>query len=352
MKRILASIFAAAALYGCGASDYTVTGRNHLMPGDSIFLFGSDRKLLASGTVAQDTTFSLRGSVRTPDIASLGDRECLRRTLLMLEPGVIRCAPCAQGCIVTGTPLNDSIRALNDCLAALREEYVRMTPETSREQIEAVRERVDRIPREMMEHNLDNILGVYLFTSHVFPQSLGDSIRLAAAKTAMEAFPSRLQTHPLLHAAREKLTASENTRTGMPYTELALPDTAGSTVTLSSRLEQGHWILLEFWASWSPACTREIPALKRVYEAYEEKGFDIYSVSLDNDVSRWRKIVEENHLPWTNVLGIDENKQSDAASRYCVTALPANFLISPQRMIAAKNLNAEALRRKLDETIR
>ena len=44
---------------------------------------------------------------------------------------------------------------------------------------------------------------------------------------------------------------------------------------------QGKVVLVNFWASEYPACVRDIPNLKGLYELYHDKGFDIVGISLD-----------------------------------------------------------------------
>ena len=59
MRKALAILFAAAAFGSCNSPKFTVTGRNGLAPGDSVFLFAGDNSILAAGVVAPDTTFTL-----------------------------------------------------------------------------------------------------------------------------------------------------------------------------------------------------------------------------------------------------------------------------------------------------
>jgi thiol-disulfide isomerase/thioredoxin len=53
---------------------------------------------------------------------------------------------------------------------------------------------------------------------------------------------------------------------------------------LTAKDMEGKVILVVFWASWCPACARELPRLQRLYEAYREKGLEILALSVDPKV--------------------------------------------------------------------
>ena len=110
-------------------------------------------------------------------------------------------------------------------------------------------------------------------------------------------------------------------------------------------------VLLDFWATWCAPCCREIPHLREAYAAYKAKGLEIYAVSLDNDEAKWRSFTSANDMPWINVQGIDADKRSTAAAAYGITSIPANFLISPDGIIIAKNLRGGELSKKLAEML-
>jgi thiol-disulfide isomerase/thioredoxin len=43
----------------------------------------------------------------------------------------------------------------------------------------------------------------------------------------------------------------------------------------------GKVLMVNFWATWCPPCRREIPAFIQLQEKYQEKGFQIIGVALD-----------------------------------------------------------------------
>ena len=44
---------------------------------------------------------------------------------------------------------------------------------------------------------------------------------------------------------------------------------------------KGKVIILEFWGSWCPFCSRQNPILDRFYEQHQARGLEVITVSLD-----------------------------------------------------------------------
>ena len=61
----------------------------------------------------------------------------------------------------------------------------------------------------------------------------------------------------------------------------------GKTFDLDAVLKKNEYVLLEFWASWCGPCLSEVPHMKKAYQEFNEKGFEIFSFSLDDDRKHW-----------------------------------------------------------------
>ena len=95
----------------------------------------------------------------------------------------------------------------------------------------------------------------------------------------------------------------------------------------------------------------EVPHLKKAYDAFRKKGFEIYGVSLDKDRDKWLTAVEQNDMQWMQVCSL-EAFDDPGARAYAVQAIPSNFLIAADGTIVAKNLRGEALYEKLAELLK
>lgn len=128
--------------------------------------------------------------------------------------------------------------------------------------------------------------------------------------------------------------------------DIALENPEGKIVKLSSL--RGNVVLIDFWASWCRPCRMENPNVKRMYDKYHKKGFDIYGVSLDKDAAKWKGAIAQDGLTWYHVSDL-KGWSSSAAALYKVNSIPKTFLLDKKGRIIATDLRGPALERKLEE---
>jgi peroxiredoxin len=142
----------------------------------------------------------------------------------------------------------------------------------------------------------------------------------------------------------DRFATLERVKIGKPAMDFIQKDTLGNPVQLSTY--KGKYVLLEFWASWCGPCRAEGPNILKAYEKYKDKGLIILAVSLDKDMGQWKKAIKDDHMPWIHVSDLKYSK-SEVANLYGVHAIPANFLISPEGKIIAKDLRGKSLNDEL-----
>lgn len=128
--------------------------------------------------------------------------------------------------------------------------------------------------------------------------------------------------------------------------EISLPNAAGKTISLSSL--KGKMVLIDFWASWCGPCRRTVPSLKKIYSAFHSKGFEVYSISLDNDANDWKLAMKEDKISWPSVLDI----KGDYAGSWEVNFIPNTFLLDTKGKILAINPSHQELEKMLKDGLK
>lgn len=132
--------------------------------------------------------------------------------------------------------------------------------------------------------------------------------------------------------------------------EINLKDPNGKAIPLSSL--KGKVVLIDFWASWCGPCRMEMPNVVAAYKKYKDKGFTVYSVSLDKDANAWKNSINALGMVWENHVSDLKWWQCEAAQVYGVQGIPAAFLLDRDGKIVATNLRGPALDEKIGELIK
>jgi len=160
-----------------------------------------------------------------------------------------------------------------------------------------------------------------------------DNRIIAAAATAHELYAPQAPRTAVLRemalqgmAARrqEQQQAVEVEAEEVDYIDIALYDLVGNMHKLSDIASNNKVVLLDFTAyglEYSPAYNI---MLNEIYQAYNKHGLEIYQVSFDTDLNRWKTVAD--NLPWVCVHEAD-NVQSTLVSLYDIQSLPTCYII-------------------------
>lgn len=149
-------------------------------------------------------------------------------------------------------------------------------------------------------------------------------------------------------AFHERIGEMNKLALGSEAPDIVLNSPDGKEIKLSSL--KGKIVLVDFWASWCRPCRAENPNVVRIYNAYHDKGFDIYSVSLDKDKNAWIKAIADDQLAWTHVSDLGQ-WQSSVVKQYNISGIPFTCLLDKNGRIVAKGLRGLELEMKIKELL-
>lgn len=144
----------------------------------------------------------------------------------------------------------------------------------------------------------------------------------------------------------EKKLQTERVALGQPAPEFAYP-TPDKQKTIGPQDFKGNYLVIDFWASWCGPCRKEMPNMKKAYEQFSGKGVSFFNVSIDSKEGDWLKALDEEKMPWDQVLAPEAGKE--VMKLYQFSGIPFIVLLDKEGNILAKNLRGEQLIEKLKE---
>ena len=141
--------------------------------------------------------------------------------------------------------------------------------------------------------------------------------------------------------------ASMNPRAwiGKPALDFQVTDLKGEELSLKDL--RGQVVLLDFWATWCGPCIVEMPNVKKTYEKYKDRKFQIIGISLDQSTEPLEAYIEKEELGWLHYW----DKSRKVSTMYKVHGIPSTFLIDGEGIIRKTNLRGHALEHAVAELV-
>lgn len=133
---------------------------------------------------------------------------------------------------------------------------------------------------------------------------------------------------------------------GKPAPDFQVMDIIGEELSLAQY--RGQVVLLDFWATWCQPCIAEMPNVKRTYEKYKNRKFQIIGISLDNSMEPLSAYIDGERIMWRQYL----DSSGKMSTLYDVRAIPSTFLIDSAGIVRRVNLRGPALETAVAELVR
>jgi thiol-disulfide isomerase/thioredoxin len=135
---------------------------------------------------------------------------------------------------------------------------------------------------------------------------------------------------------------------GMKFPNFIATSESGTMV--KSESTYGKFTLIDFWATWCAPCRKETPNLIAAYDTYHPRGFNVLSVSIDDqkDHKKWQEVLKEDRM--SRFLNLFNGSDiSGIARKLKIASIPANYLVDQEGNIIAINLRGDLLDAKLKQ---
>ena len=146
----------------------------------------------------------------------------------------------------------------------------------------------------------------------------------------------------------------ENVPKGMPKVGDFAPNIKGndtSGVGKSLHTLKGKVVLIDFWASWCGPCRKANPHVVQTYGKYKDKGFTVFSVSLDSNRDQWIAAIKKDNLLWKNHISDLKGWSAEPAKLYGVRGIPATFLLDKTGKIVGVNMTGMELENAIEKLV-
>ncbi len=344
MKKMLFAIICLAC-FSCSNNKYELNGMLTAPDSTTIYLIDLGCKDTIGITAIKENKFFFSGKVEEPVYAYVGYAK--RRIHFILEPGCVTVN--LDEWAASGTPMVDMYTAFQDEYYGYdalrngeRKELMAQKENISLKEFNARWEEVNEKYRMKKANladsvagaNMDNILGALVMEDLASVDNGKFLARYEECSDKVKNFKSVADSHKII-------TLQNNTAEGKMFTDYTIEggNIDGTDVKLSDYVGKGKYVLLDHWASWCGPCKAEIPNLKRAYELFKEKNFEMVSIAVSDKREDTMRELEKHDMPWPQIV----NAQGIPKDIYGVKYIPHLILFAPDGTILKRGLRGEQI---------
>ena len=173
-----------------------------------------------------------------------------------------------------------------------------------------------------------------------------EGVTVAKAEALLQQAGDRLRAEESITKMVERLRRVEATQAGAQFVDFEGVDDANKAVRLSDYVGKGHYVLVDFWASWCGPCRREIAHLKKVRDTYTDKGLVILGTVVWDEMEDHLKAMKELEITWPQIFN-----KTEATELYGIAGIPQIILFDPTGKIVARDLRGEEINKLLDKAL-
>lgn len=189
-----------------------------------------------------------------------------------------------------------------------------------------------------------SLVSIYLLEHYFVKTSQPDLQRIERLINKMT---GELKDRPSIVLLSSRILEEEKYVVGKTIPYFRMPDTEGKETARTDFKDQ--YMLIHFWASWDSLSMKQNEMYKRIYQKVQKnKNFTLLGISLDTDRKAWLNTIEQDTLKWKQLCDFD-GWNSTFITQLSLHNLPANILVSPSARIEGKDLDEDAILKKVED---
>jgi len=151
----------------------------------------------------------------------------------------------------------------------------------------------------------------------------------------------------LVDKIAERVKALKPNLIGNVAPDLWLPNPYGKYYRLSEI--KAKVTVVYFWDPECGHCKKVTPELKKTYDKYKSKGFEVFAVFTQGDQPKWMEYINKNDLNFLNVW--DPTFNSNFRNLYDIYSTPVIFVLDQNKKIVLKRISVETLNSYLENEL-
>ena len=298
----------------CGAAfaqtDYKVTFTTDRTDITTIYLCSEEDGTVLDSASCHNGKAVMDGQTRLPQIAVVAQDKKSKSPIssFILDSTPTTINQTKTGIEVKGSPLNQkyaevkkSVNVHNEKMRALQEEAKAIAQKNNGkipdEQLKRLQDEFDKALhsqteaiRTALQENKDNLIPASMIAFY------SENIGMDKVEEYLKEYAYK--DNGILKNVNNYIQALKRKAVGAMFTDFTMNDMQGTPRKLSDYVGKGNYVLVDFWASWCGPCRAEMPNVKKAYEQFHPKGFEIVGISFDAQKDAWQKATTQLGITW------------------------------------------------------
>lgn len=188
-----------------------------------------------------------------------------------------------------------------------------------------------------------------IVNKYIDPKIMGlDAVFVALAEKYYLSGQAWWADKKLIGKIQEQVDLLKPNLIGNQCPELSLPDMYGKI--RKTRDIRTKVTVLYFWDSSCAHCKKVTPELKKIYDKYKSKGFEVYAVYTQGNQPEVMEYISKNQLNWINVW--DPAQNSNFKKIFNIYSTPVIYVLDTNKKIIAKRISEETLTSMLEQMLK